>query len=173
MEATYLATHLRNLVQRLAKEDTVVAADLARSIKDPWRRAQALSWVARFSRDQTLQFAHEAEKAAAECGDEYQQVAVLAWVIAALVECDLGQEATRLLQAAVERAPHVNPAASRAEALILLLQAGISLGTHSAQPVVNILNSSCGQDHHWRCHRAIREAPRYLAGERLPRPFFW
>ena len=163
----------RKSVERLVKEDIAAATRLARSIEDPWRRTQALAWVARFSEDQTLQLAREAEKAAADCTDEYQQTAALAWVVAALAECDLKNEAKRVLHAAVEQATHVTPAASRAEALVLLLQAGMSLGTDCVQPIADKLGSCCGQDAHWRCRRAAKHARQYLAGESTPRPFFW
>lgn len=162
-----------NKVRRLVKEDIVDAARLARSIKDPWQRTLALAWVARFAESDALRLAREAEKAAVGCKDKYQRTAALAWVIAALAECDLGQEAKRVLHAAVERAPQVTPAASRAEALILLLQAATSLGPHSVRTIAEQLDSCCGQDHHWRCRRAIRDARRYLAGEIPPRMFFW
>ncbi|MBN1511577.1 MAG: hypothetical protein JXB13_06145 [Phycisphaerae bacterium] len=129
--------------------------------------------MARFSEHQTLQLAREAEKAAADCKDEYQQTAALAWVVAALAECDLKNEAKRVLHVAMDQATHVTPAASRAEALILLLQAGMSLGTDCVQPIADKLDSSCGQDVHWRCRRAIKHAQQFLAGEITPRPFFW
>lgn len=163
----------RERVRLLVKNDVSAATRVARDIQDPWRRSQALAWVARFAGDDTLRLAAEAEAAAGNCKDQYQRTAVLAWVVAALAECDFARQAEHVLLSAVKQASDVTPAASCAEALILLLQAGMSLGPRSVQPVVDKLHATCGQSEHWRCRRAIRDARRLLAGEDSPRAFFW
>lgn len=54
------------------------ALKLARQVNEAWFRAQALSWVARFTDGDVLAIAAEAAKAAAEGDDSYQQCAVRA-----------------------------------------------------------------------------------------------
>lgn len=157
----------------MAKRDSRKAHEKARGIPDPWFRSQALAWVARYTEDDPIKVAKQAAKAASECDDEYKKTAARAWEIAALTERNLLTEARKGLRAALSQSRSVMPLSSRAEALTLLLQAAIQISPKDAQEVANELTHSCGQDSHWRCRRAIRDAGKFLKGELKPRPFFW
>jgi len=157
----------------LAKTRPQDALNRARDISDPWFRAQALSWVARFTNTAPVSIAAEAAKAAADCDDEYKRAAVRAWEISALAERGYTCEARGVLKDALERAKTVVPPSSRSEALLLLIQAAFQVGADDAERAYQVLTTSCNADDHWRCKRAIREGERLLRGETPPRPFFW
>ena len=167
------ATSERDSSGRLAKTDPKNALATARKINDPWFRAQALSWVARFTDDSPVQIAAEAAKAAAKCGDDYKKSAVRAWEIAALAERELKDEARESLRDALELAKKINPSSSRSEALTLLLHAAFRVDAEEATAVYGILTSVCSVEEHWRCKRAVRDGGLLLAGELSPRAFFW
>jgi len=168
------ATSERDRAADLAKADPVSAARIARDIGDPWFRAQALSWVLRFSHDDVKNIASDAADSAARCVDDYKRSAVRAWEIAALAERGMADEACESLKEALAVAWNAEPPASRCESLFLLLQAAFSIKSEEARKVFDLLRSSGSQDDaHWRCRRAIRDAEKIFAGEARPRPFFW
>jgi len=167
------ATQQRDQAADLAKRDSQEALAKARFISDPWFRSQALAWVARYTEDDPVKVASLAAKAASECDDEYKRTAVRAWEIAALAEREHVIEARRGLREAVNQSKSVTPLASRAEALMLLLQAAFRIGDEDAKWVADELKNSCGQDLHWRCKRAIRRISEFFEGQLKPRPFFW
>ncbi len=65
---------------------------------------------------------------------------------------------------AVALAKRVEPASSRSEALLLLLQAAFKIGRDEAERVYEILKASCPVDEHWRAKRAVRDGGRMLSG---------
>lgn len=166
-------TEQRDRVQALAKSRPREALQQARQVGDPWFRAQALSWVARFTEDDVVAIAAEAAKAAAQGSDNYQQSAVRAWEIAALAERNHIQEARKRLHEVLAIARHVEPASSRSEALLLLLQAAAKIAHEDADSVYEVMRQSCQPEEHWRCKRALRDGARMVAGELQARPFFW
>lgn len=145
----------------------------ARHVSDPWFRAQALSWVARFAKTDVVAIAAEAAKAAVVGKDTYQQTAVRAWEIAALAERAYVSEARKSLCELLPAAKLVEPAASRSEALLLLLQAGAKITEEDAEAVYQIMKASCEPESHWRCRRALRHGAQMIAAELEARPFFW
>jgi hypothetical protein len=168
------ATVQRNQASALAKRDSRKALEKARSIPDPWFRSQALAAVVRYTKDDPIAIARQATKAASECDDQYKKTAVRAWEIAALAERKLAAEARKGLTSAMKQSQSVIPLSSRAEALLLLLlQAALRISNEDAGRVAEQLKKSCGQESHWRCKRAIREADKLMAGQVEPRPFFW
>lgn len=167
------ATVLRDRSQELAKIDPQAALQLARAIDVSWYRSQALSWIARYSECEAIEIAMEAAAVAASGNDAYQRVAVRAWEIAALAERGLLEEAQRSLKDALVAAQLVEPRASRAEALILLLHAALHIGEAEGNHVFAELVSMCGGNCHWRCKRALRDAHKLCSGETKPRKFFW
>ncbi|WP_169444583.1 hypothetical protein [Massilia niastensis] len=167
------ATKQRDQAISLAKSRPEEALELARQVNDPWFRAQALSWVARFTDGDVLAIASEAAKAAAECDDNYKQSAARAWEIAALAERDHIFEARKCLCDILPAVKHVEPASSRSEALLLLLQAGAKIANEDAEKVYEVMKTSCQPEQHWRCSRALRDGAKMISGELQPRPFFW
>lgn len=157
----------------LAKSHPKEALEQARQVVEPWFRAQALSWVARFADRDVITISAEAAKAAAEGNDKFQQCAVRAWEIAALAERDHISEARKRLHEALVTAKYVEPASSRSEALFLLLQAGAKIAPEDVEEVYEIMKKSCRTEEHWRCQRALRNGARMISGELQPRPFFW
>ncbi|MCC7336405.1 MAG: hypothetical protein IT422_15050 [Pirellulaceae bacterium] len=140
---------------------------------DPWFRAQALSWVARFTDAAPEPIAAQAANAAAACDDDYKKSAVRAWEIAALAERKCHKNAKRALREAVETARQVQPSASRSEALLLLMQAAFMIDRDTAANVGNALTQCCPISDHWRCKRAATHASQMLEGKLEPRKLFW
>ena len=167
------ATIQRDRVSALAKSDPEKALEQALLIRGPWFRAQALSWVARFTNSDPAAIAKQAARAATECDDAFKKTAVLAWVVAALAERNLTSAARSTLQTALQRSKTVTPLSSRGEALILLLQAAFKISDTDAKAVNDELQVVCGHDSHWRCKRAVRDGARLVTGENKLRPFFW
>src|SRR5690606_35243315 len=135
------------------------------SISDPWFRAQALSWIARFTDGDPRPIAKQAAKTASECDDDYKRSSVRAWEIAALAERNFKDDARKSLNDAVRLARTVQPFSSRSEALFLLFQSVFSIGSTEANAVKEILISSCPIEDHWRCSRAVRDAAKIQNGE--------
>jgi hypothetical protein len=120
---------------RLARTDAGMALAKARSVSDPWFRAQALSWGARFTDDAVEPIAAEAAQAAAACVDDYGRSAVRAWEIAALAERGHTSSARKALTEAVATARRAQPTASRSEALLLLMEAAFLIDREAARTV--------------------------------------
>jgi hypothetical protein len=167
------ATVQRDQAATLAKSNSKKGLAQARRVKEPWFRAQALSWVARFTDGDPIAIASEAAKAAQECEDDYKKSAVRAWEIAALAERACTKEARKSLNDALTLAKRVEPMSSRSESLLLLLQAAFKIGPDEARKVYEILTVSCPVDEHWRCKRAVRDGGKMISGGRPPRRFFW
>ncbi|TWT73085.1 hypothetical protein [Allorhodopirellula solitaria] len=167
------ATEQRNQAIELAKTDARKALAKARSVSDPWFRAQALSWVARFTDADPQPIAAQAANAAAACDDNYKRSAVRSWEIAALAERKCFGQAKIALRDAVRTARQVQPSASRSEALLLLMQAAFVINRDEAVSVSAELTQCCPIADHWRCKRAITNASQMLEGELEPRNFFW
>ncbi len=167
------ATLQRDQAIELAKTDALKALAKARSVSDPWFRAQALSWVARFNDSAPEPIAAEAANAAATCDDDYKKSAVRAWEIAALAERKCLVKAKTALREAVRIAGQVQPPASRSEALLILMQAAFTIDRDTAADVSAQITQSCPIGDHWRCKRAATHASQMLEGTLEPRKFFW
>jgi hypothetical protein len=115
------ATNQRDHASTIAKSNPMQALAQARDISEPYYRAQALSWVARFTNEDPVSVASEAARAAKECEDNYKKSAVRAWEIAALAERDCTPEAQKRLNEALSLAKSIEPISSRSEAMLLLL----------------------------------------------------
>ena len=167
------ATSERDRATSLAKCRPNDALKLAREVSEPWFRAQALSWVARFTDADPIAIAAEAAKAAGEAHDQYQRCAVRAWEIAALAERNHILEARMRLSEILPDVMNVEPASSRSEALLLLVQAGVKIAIEDAEKIYEVMKTSCPPEEHWRCKRALRDGALMLSGKLTPRPFFW
>ena len=166
-------TEQRDLAISLARRRPTEALLLARQVKDPWFRAQALSWVARFTDGDPVFIAAEAANAANQSDDNYKKCAVRAWEIAALAERDRIQQARNHLREILNATQNVEPASSRGEALLLLLQAGLKIAHEDAVNVFKVMEASCQPKEHWRCKRALRDGAKLISGDIPSRPFFW
>ncbi len=167
------ATRQRDHVCTMAKSNPKKALEKAKGVSEPWFRAQALAWVARFTDSDPVLLAKLAAKAASECDDDYKRSAVRAWEIAALAERNEPDHAEHALKEAVSLAERVQPISSRSEALFLLFQAAFPIGRKQAEKVWARLEATCPEAEHWRCKRNRRDAQRILDGSREARPFFW
>ncbi len=165
-------TAQRDHACKLAASDPKKALEEARLVSEPWFRAQALSWVARFTDGDAIGIAQEAANAAAECANDYQKSAVRAWEISALAERNFVEEARKSLGEALELGKGVNPPSSRSEALFLLLQAAFRVGREEAEGLFASLKELCPIDEHWRCKRNVRDGGKMISGEDEPRAFF-
>ena len=167
------ATLQRNHASTLAKSNPKKALDQARKVHEPWFRAQALSWVARFTDGDPVAIASEAARAAQECGDDCRKSAVRAWEVAALAERGSTAEARKSLSEALKLAKRIESVSSRSEALLLLMQAAFRIGRDEAMRAYSLLKESCPVEEHSRCKRAVRDGERMISGTQEPRPFFW
>jgi hypothetical protein len=167
------ATKQRDKASSYAKRDPRKALELARAIDEPWFKAQALSWIARFSEGDTVVLAKEASEVAALGDDVYKKAAVRAWEVAALAEREFSDEAKAALKEALVESKSVEPNSSRAEALISLLHAALRIDHQAAETVSEELSAALGDDPFWRCKRAMKDASALMAGETKPRKFFW
>ena len=167
------ATRERDQVSALAKSNPKKALQLARKVSEPWFRAQALSWVARFTDGDVVVIAAQAAKAASACDDAYRRSAVRSWEVAALAERRFTAKAQKALHEAVQVARTVQPISSRSEALFRLFEAAFLIGRPEASKVNSVLTATCPVDEHWRSKRAVRNASKMLNGELTPRKFFW
>lgn len=165
-------TNQRDHASTLAKSNPKKALALAHEIPEPWYRAQALAWVARFTDDDPIGIASQAAKAAKECEDNYTKSAVRAWEIAALAERDCVSEAQKGLSEALSLAKSIEPISSRSEAMLLLLQAAFAIDEKTAEKIFAVLKASCPVEEHWRCKRAARDGEKMISGKLRPRSFF-
>ena len=153
------STELRDRASLLARSNARSALPIARSVPDPWFRAQALAAVARWIDDFSVSvIAEESLAAAAACRDDYQRAAVAAWPIRALVERGCLREASEAFAKARQVALLAEPAGSRAEALLLLLQGAWSLGARWREQVVSDLFELQAASGHWRAARNLVDA---------------
>jgi len=137
----------------------------AKSVKDPWYRAQVFASMIRVAEEPKL-VAQLAKTAAKNCGDRYQQAAVRAWEIAALAGRGLNTEASTALAEALISAKQIEYAGSRAEAFSLLFRAALAIGGKAPDDVFAAFQDCCSPDGHWRCKRAFRDMSEVLEGER-------
>lgn len=152
------ATKQQDLVARLAKTDSPHALQKARKISEPWFRAQALAYIARYCDQAPTSVANQAAKAAEACVDTYQQCAVRAWEIAALAERSHTKSAASRLQAVLSKARQIEPPSSRSEALILLLSAAAHINSNAVETVAKMVVRVTDCHSNWRCDRATVNA---------------
>jgi len=157
----------------LAKLQPKAALERARRVTDPWFRAQALSWVARFTDGNPVAIAAEAAKAASNGKDTYQKCAVRAWDIAALAERNHIPEARKNIVELLPILKNVEPPCSRCEAYLLVMQAAFKISDKDVKNIYDAMRSYGEPEEHWRCRRALRNGAKMIAGELQPRPFFW
>jgi hypothetical protein len=157
------ATSTRDQVTRLAPADPEGAAQVARSIDEPWFRAQALAWAARFAADdRVVPLAEEALRSSYAETDAYRTVATAAWPLRALVERGQSNKARSTLDRLLLLAPQVEPPASRAEALFLIWQAIFPLDADARVRVLDVLLQSCRMEDSWRVGRVFQDVAAML-----------
>ncbi len=151
-------TKQRDRVAQLAKTSTADAARAAEDIDDPWMKAQALAWVARFAESTTVvDYAHRAHAAAMLATDAYQQVAACAWPLRALVETGNVSQAKSLLSKMLPATSQIQEPGSKAEAFTLLLHAVFPGGSGLWKAVLDRMLESI-RNTHWRSERALQDA---------------
>lgn len=159
-------TKARDQVAEMAPSRPAEALRVARKIADPWFAVQALAWVARFAADDVGETALADAREIAKAGrDAYQKSAVLAWPIRAAVETGRIAVACGMLDSALVLLPKVKPAASRAEAGGLLLEAAFPGGPDLWRPVLLAIESHCQPGNDWRAQRLYRSLAQIILGE--------
>lgn len=152
----------RAIVQALAAAgEFEKALDALGNIDHPWYTAQAAAHIAHHAgdNDQICQKAmtrHTSE--AARCDDEYQRAAVMAWGIAAAIKTGRNKVAESLLAKAMNHAANATPNESKAEALLLLLQAIFPLSARRRLEIAKAIIAIQHEPHGWRSDRAAVEA---------------
>jgi hypothetical protein len=154
----------REAANRLARSDPEQALAIARTIRDPWYRCQALAWVGRYAGTGIAKRAlDEAVEAAAQGSDGYRRLTVLAWPIRAAIERGLVGLAERWLKAALKDIGTVEPIPSRAETLWWLWAAVLPGGPKLRTAVRAAVLAHCPPDRSWRAERLYRYMAATLA----------
>lgn len=144
--------------------------DFCRPIGQGWFRCQAfaIGGVNLPSDNDCVRACLEAESAAAMESDPYKQTACLAWPISSLVSRGCIDEASAMAARAVGATERVNPASSRADALVQLLQAAWPLGDAVRRTIFTGLFDLLASDPHWRVRRACVDAASFFASGDQP-----
>ncbi|MDX2155099.1 MAG: hypothetical protein SFW09_01205 [Hyphomicrobiaceae bacterium] len=159
-------TKARDQVSELAPTRPAEAFRVARQIADPWFAVQALAWVGRYApADMSATALGEARATARAGRDAYQRSAVLAWPIRAAIETANGAAAAMMLAEACALLPKVRPAASRAEAAGLLLEAAFPGGRGLWEPILAVIEAHCPPGNDWRTWRLYRTLAHIVAVE--------
>ena len=152
-------TGARQLSGKLAGSDAERALAIARGIKEPWFRCQALSQVARYwPRDDYPRLLKEAIEAADSQDDIYKRVTVSAWPIRAYLERGSSSPARRVLERYTRAAASIENMGSRSEALLMLFQAAKPFAADLWKPVFWALVEATEPPLAWRQRRNIRDA---------------
>lgn len=147
---------MRDRAIQLAKTNIAEAMVEAKKEQRAWYRAQAYAHILRYT-DTPLQVLKLAKNAAKQGSDKFQQSAVRAWEISALVHIGMIEEANKSLNDALKNARHISQAGSRAEAFVHLFQAAYEIDRRSAKKVYDSFSDCCdGENGHWRCKRAMK-----------------
>jgi hypothetical protein len=150
---------LRDHATRLAQTDSTAAEEAAARIGNPWYRAQAYAWVARYAADdQLIRLARESMDSAGSCDDPYQQAAASAWVVRALLERGRRDEALQMLEIGLHAVPRISSPARRSEALFLLYQAAFAASEEIRRSLLFALAETHDGSDHWRVARNFRDA---------------
>ncbi len=150
---------IQEKVAELAKTNCDAALALAAKIDSRRERAQSLGWVLRFApAARTLTIFESACDAADEETDEYQRAIGMACPLRAMIEIGHGAKIKTRFRATMERIPMIDPIASRAEALLMLLQSVLPGPPTFMQSIVGGLIRECGKSDHWRSIRTLQDA---------------
>ena len=153
------STKLRDRASLLAHSDPKGAEGIADRIEEPWFRAQALAWVARYAGGKDVErLAAKAFDAASQCADPYEQAASCAWVVRALIERGRHEVAMQFVEAALQAVGRAEKASSRSEALFLLFQACFDAAPEVRRSMLMALADLYDKDPHWRVERNFRDA---------------
>ncbi len=133
-------------------------------------QCQALSWIARYMRDQknVRRTAEAAIDAALRDEDPYTAVFPLAWPIRALLERGEQKFAAEQLERALRKSDSVNPASSRSEAVFLLFQAAMHGPDRLWVSAFERLAATSLPAEHWRQRRNLRDALLMIASIDYP-----
>jgi hypothetical protein len=158
------ATLERDAAMQLAKTDFPAALRLARKVSQPWFCCQALAGVARYAPEESvIGIAEEAFAAALEAPDAYNQTAVMAWPLRALIERGYERRASEELPKIMKVASQIEIPVSRSEALMSLWQAFFPL--HDHKTILAAFLKSCVD--HRRADYMLRQVIMILASENV------
>lgn len=152
----YESTGKRDLSCQVAATDPERAFEIARTIPDPWFRAQAFFHLFGEQGDSWQKARRAGLKAAAAGVDRYQQVAVRAWELEALGVLGRKDEALALLRELLSQIPSITPRGSMGQAYDTFLWKAADLGSEHRKLVHDHLMAHLSENDHWRMKRAAR-----------------
>lgn len=154
-------TQERDQICRLARSDTETAHARASAMPHSLFRVQALAYVARYARSEAraLRICDEALASAAKAGDRYVQVWSTSWPLRALIERGLLEDASRVLEGALQQESAVQPPSSRSQALHSLFQAAFTLGPRLRLRILTaLIDALSASEGFWRARRNVVDA---------------
>lgn len=162
------AVHERGHVFNLAGPHPEKALILARSVSEPWYRAQSLAFVAWRLPEHCIRVAKEAAIAAETCISLFEQSAVRVWEIEALARCGFASEAIQSLRSSVETALRIETDSGRSESLLRLLESSCRFEARVFERLYDQLVASCDPNEHWRCKMNLKHAKNLKNGNLSP-----
>jgi len=159
-------TGQRHLSNKLAGTDPEQALAVARGIKEPWFRCQALSQVARYWPGDAKCLLEEAVEAADLQDDTYKRVTVSAWPIRAYLERGSPSPAKSLLEKYTPATSNIENMGGRSQALLMLFQAARPFAADLWKPVFWALVDAAEPALAWRQLRNLRLAMAMVAADK-------
>ena len=150
---------LRSLSAQLLMSDAERALAVARSIKEPWFRCQALATAGRVWRENAYASILKEAVATTDAEDNaYKRVAVAAWPIRAYLERGDFKSAERLLTRYTPDANNIENLGGRSQAILSLFEAARPFEIYLWLPVFWALVQAAEPNLGWRQRRNIRIA---------------
>ena len=150
------AVNDRRAVFDAAETNNHYALRIARQIRDPWYRCQALACVARFApHGEFDERVDEALLAAFEASNGYKRVAVSAWPLRALIERGQTAKLAELVPKLMTMAQAIEHPVSRMDALGSLLDAVFPAGDPHRKSIFDEYAAACGGANSWKAGRGL------------------
>lgn len=150
------SNQLRNRACRLASDDPMGAAEIARSIREPWFRTQALAGVlCHIEEPRVDALVAEALASADGCEDAFKRAVVATSIIRALVDRGRSPQARTALNNALRVSDEIEHPGSRAEALRHLGRSTAVIEASQLRAIAERLVELSRGGKHWRVLRAL------------------
>lgn len=147
---------LRSMVDRVVNEDIKAAYELARTIKHPWYRCQALAKVSEYSsKSFTERILQESFNSAMLCHDENRQVSVACWPLGVAIQRHLSGLAKSFLVRCIEQVnQEIDPISKWCAASVVQT---VKSNPDLLKLFYHTFVSATSRGHGWRVEREIKQ----------------